>query len=84
MLDHDALSEALAAFARAGHGLGPARGVVAIDGKPVRGGYERGRAHRPPLLVGVWDAETGQSITARAASDGNAVAATLAVLKTLI
>jgi len=86
LLDPDELATAFQAFARAlreGLGLGPARGVVAIDGKRLRRGYERGRAYMPPLMVSVWDAETRVSIAARASSDGNEVAATLAALKSL-
>lgn len=86
LLDPLALGEALRAFARAlreGLGLGPAEGVVAIDGKRVRRGYERGRAHMPALLVSVWDAETRLSIASASAADGNEVGATLAVLKNL-
>ena len=86
LLDPDALSRSFAAFARAlreGLGLGAAKGVVAVDGKRLRRGYERGRAHRPPRMVSVWDAETRVSIAARASADGNEVAAALEVLKSL-
>jgi predicted transposase YbfD/YdcC len=86
LLDPDELSRAFAAFARAlreGLGLGPLKGVVAIDGKRLRRGVERGRAHMPPLMISVWDVETRVSIAARASADGNEVAATLDVLKTL-
>ena len=69
---------------REGLGLGPANGVVAIDGKRMRRGYERGRACMPPLMVSVWDAETRMSLATRHAPGGNEVAATLAVLKTLV
>jgi hypothetical protein len=34
---------------RQGLGLDPAAGVVAVDGKSLRRGYERGRRHMPPL-----------------------------------
>jgi predicted transposase YbfD/YdcC len=87
LLDPDELAQAFAAFARAlreGLGLRPPQGVVAIDGKRLRRGYERGRAFMPPLLVSVWDAETRLSITARAAPGGNEVAATLAALKSVV
>ena len=55
---------------RQGLGLGPAEGVVAVDGKRLRRGYERGRASMPPLMVGIWDAETRLSIAARAGLPG--------------
>lgn len=86
LLDPDEMAKMFQAFARAlreGLGLGPAKGVVAIDGKRLRRGYERGRACMPPLMVSVWDEETRVSIAARASADGNEVAATLAALKSL-
>src|ERR1700743_3692859 len=84
LLDREHLEAALRRFAAAMRvGLGPTEGVVAVDGKRLRRAYERGRAHMPPLMVGVWDAETRLSIAARAGVDGNEVAATLAVLKTV-
>jgi predicted transposase YbfD/YdcC len=69
---------------REGLGLEAAKGVVAIDGKRLRRGYERGRACMPPLMVSVWDAETRLSLATRHAPGGDEVAATLAVLKTLV
>jgi predicted transposase YbfD/YdcC len=86
LLDPDEMAKTFQAFARAlreGLGLGSAKGVVAIDGKRLRRGYDRGRAFMPPLMVSVWDAETRVSIAAQSSSDGNEVAATLAVLKSL-
>jgi len=68
---------------REGLGLPPAKGVVAIDGKRLRRGYERGRAFMPPLMISVWDAETRLSLGARASGDGNEVKATLEALKSL-
>jgi predicted transposase YbfD/YdcC len=87
LLDPVEMAQAFARFAgalREALGLGPAKGVVAIDGKRLRRGYERGRAFMPPLMVSVWDAETRLSLAARSAPDGNEVAATLAVLKTVV
>jgi predicted transposase YbfD/YdcC len=86
LLDPEELEKSFAAFARAlrgALGLGPARGVVAIDGKRLRGGFERGRSHMPPLMISVWDAETRLSIAARASGDGNEVGATLTALQGL-
>jgi hypothetical protein len=59
-------------------------GPSAVDGKRLRRGYERGRSHMPPLMVSVWDAETRLSLATRHAPGGNEVAATLAVLKSLV
>jgi predicted transposase YbfD/YdcC len=86
LLDPEQLEAALRRFGaaiRKGLGLGPLEGPVAVDGKRLRRGYDRGRACMPPLMVGVWDAETRLSIGARASGNGNEVAATLAVLKTI-
>lgn len=86
LLDPEEMATAFAAFAkalRAGLGLGPAKGVVAIDGKRLRRGYERGRAFMPPLMISVFDAETRLSLAARAGIEGDEVRATLAVLKSL-
>jgi len=84
LLDPQQLETALHRFARAireGLGLAPPQGVVSLDGKRVRRGYERGRASMPPLLVGLWDAETRLSLGACGRADGNEVAAALAALK---
>src|SRR6267154_3722983 len=87
LLDPEEMAKAFARFAKAlreGLGLGPAKGVVAVDGKRLRRGYERGRAFMPPLMVSIWDAETRLSIAARRAEGGDEIAATLAALKCLV
>jgi len=87
LLDPAELAGALQRFATAlrhALGIGPARGVVAIDGKSLRRAYERGRACMPPMMLSVWDAETRLSIAASRAPGGNEVAATLAALKSLV
>ena len=87
LLDPDEMAQAFTRFVaalREGLGLDPAKGVVAVDGKRLRRGYERGRSHMPPLMVSVWDAETRLSLATRHAPGGNEVAATLAVLKGLV
>lgn len=86
LLDPVEVAGALSRFAaalRQSLGLGAPQGVIAVDGKSLRRGYERGRAFMPPLMVSVWDAETRVSIAACRAPGGNEVAATLALLKTL-
>lgn len=88
LLDPEELAAALCRFAaelRQGLGLGPVPSVVAVDGKRMRRGYERGRSALPPLMVSVWDAETRLSLSAQAppagADPANEVAAALAALK---
>lgn len=86
LLDPVEVAAALSRFAqamRAGLGLGAPKGVIAVDGKSLKRGYERGRTFMPPLMVSVWDAETRVSLAACRAPGGNEVAGTLAVLKTL-
>jgi len=87
LLDPAELATALTRFGRAlraGLGLGPPQGVVAVDGKSLRRSYERGRAFMPPLMVSVWDAQTRLSIATRRAEGGDEIGATLEVLKSLV
>lgn len=87
LLDPEEMAKVFARFVNAlreGLGLDPAKGVVAVDGKRLRRGYERGRACMPPLMVSVWDAETRLSLATRHAPGGDEVAATLAALKSLV
>jgi predicted transposase YbfD/YdcC len=87
LLDPAELATALGRFGqalRAALGIGPPQGVVAIDGKSLRRGYERGGASMPPLMVSVWDAETRLSIAAQRAAGGDEVGATLEVLTSLV
>jgi predicted transposase YbfD/YdcC len=65
-------------------GLGGSPGVVAIDGKALRRGYEAGRAFMPPLMVNVFDAQTRLSLGQARAPGGNEIKAGLALLKTLV
>jgi predicted transposase YbfD/YdcC len=64
-------------------GLPPPKGVVAIDAKALRRGYEKGQAHLPPLMVSVWDSETRLTIASARAPGGSEVKATLDLLKGL-
>jgi predicted transposase YbfD/YdcC len=87
LLDPTELAKAFTAFMtalRAELGLPPPRGVVAIDAKSLRRGYERGRAHFPPLMVSVWESETRLAIAQARAPGGNEVAATLELLRGLV
>lgn len=65
-------------------GLGGSAGVVAIDGKSLRRGYEAGRAFMPPLMVNVFDAETRLSLAQARAPGGNEIKAGLGLLKGLV
>jgi len=63
----DAFARFTAAFA------GALKGVVAIDGKALRGAYERGRKATPLHLVNVWAAEARLVIGQRLAPGRNEV-----------
>lgn len=87
LLDPAELAKAFTAFMaalRAELGLPPPRGVVAIDAKSLRRGYEKGCAYFPPLMVSVWDSETRVAIAQARAPGGNEVAATLELLRGLV
>lgn len=59
------------------------QGVVAIDGKALRGAFERGRKSTPLHLVNVWAAEARLAIGQYVAPNRNEVAGALEVLKLL-
>jgi predicted transposase YbfD/YdcC len=86
LLDPAELARAFAAFMaalRSELGLPPPKGVVAIDAKALRRGYEKGQAHLPPLMVSVWDTETRLAIATARAPGGSEVKATLDLLRGL-
>jgi predicted transposase YbfD/YdcC len=86
LLDPAELGLALQRFSaalRQALGVGPASGVVAVDGKSLRRAYERGRSFMPAMMLSVWDAETRLSLAAQRVAGGDEIAATLAVLKSL-
>jgi predicted transposase YbfD/YdcC len=58
-------------------------GVIAIDGKAVRGAFERGRRSTPLHLVNVWAVEARLAIAQRLAPNRNEVAGALEVLQLL-
>lgn len=71
-----------AAFRRFMAGFGEAiEGVVALDGKAVRGAFERGRKTTPLHLVNVWAAQARLALAQRTAPGRNEVAAALEVLE---
>ena len=87
LLDPDEMAQVFARFMtalRAALGLPAPKGVVAVDGKSLRRGYERGRAFMPPLMVSVWDAETRLSLASVHADGGDEVAAVLKALKSVV
>jgi predicted transposase YbfD/YdcC len=69
----------IAAFAKSKH----LSGVVAIDGKAVRGAYQRGKRSTPLHLVNVWGASERLALAQYTAPHRDEVAGTLEVLKLL-
>ncbi len=69
----------MAAFAKTNR----LKGVVAIDGKAVRGAFERGARTTPLHLVNVWSAEQRLALAQRKAPRRNEVAGALEVIKLL-
>lgn len=59
------------------------QGVVAIDGKALRGAFERGRRTTPLHLVNVWAAEQRLALAQRTAPNRNEVAGALEVVELL-
>jgi predicted transposase YbfD/YdcC len=57
------------------------RGVVAIDGKALRRGYERGKSHMPPIMVTAWAAQTRLALANVLAPNNNEAAAALQVIE---
>jgi predicted transposase YbfD/YdcC len=80
-LDPESFAEAFARFAQAF--ADTLQGVVAIDGKAVRGAYERGGKMTPLHLVNVWAADARLAIGQHTAPGRNEVQGVLAALKLL-
>lgn len=81
LLDPEPFEAAFARFTAAF--AGALEGVVAIDGKALRGAYERGRKSTPLHLVNVWAAQKRLVIGQRLAPGRNEVAGVLEVLALL-
>src|SRR5882672_47518 len=71
MLDPAAFETTFRRFMVAFTKTAPLRGVVAVDGKAVRGAFERGRRSTPLHLVNVWAAEARLAVAQRVAPGRN-------------
>jgi predicted transposase YbfD/YdcC len=84
MLDPEAFERSfrtfMKAFAAAAKIKRP-RGVVALDGKALRRGYERGKSHMPPIMVTAWAAQTRMALATVLAPDNNEVAGALQLIE---
>lgn len=56
---------------------------LAVDGKSLRGAYDKGRAHMPPLMVSVFDCETFMSLAQALAAKGGEAQGAIEALEIL-
>jgi predicted transposase YbfD/YdcC len=56
------------------------QGVVALDGKALRRGYERGKSHMPPVMVTAWAAQTRMALANVLAPDNNEAAGAMQLI----
>jgi predicted transposase YbfD/YdcC len=86
MLDPDAFEKAFRNFMKAfaqGAKIKRPKGVIALDGKALRRGYERGKSHMPPVMVTAWAAQTRMALANVLAPNNNEVAGALQLLELL-
>jgi predicted transposase YbfD/YdcC len=72
----------MTAFAEAAQLAGPT-GVIALDGKALRRGYERGKSHMPPVMVTAWAAQTRMALANALAPNNNEAASALQLVELL-
>lgn len=83
MLDPQAFERAFRAFMKAfaaAANIKRPRGVVAVDGKALRCGYERGKRHMPPVMVTAWATQTRMALANVVAADNNEAAAAMQLI----
>jgi len=86
MIDPKAFEKAFRRFMEAfaaGAKIEPPSGVIALDGKALRRGYERGKSHMPPVMVTAWAAQTRMALAHVLAPNNNEVAGALQLLELL-
>jgi predicted transposase YbfD/YdcC len=86
MLDPAAFERCFRAFMKefgAAAKIEPPRGVVAVDGKALRRGYERGKSHMPPVMVTAWAAQTRMALASALAPENNEAAAAMQLIELL-
>jgi len=83
LLDPQAFEASFARFMTAFARDGGLKGVVAIDGKALKGAYAKGAKATPLHLVNVWAAEQRLVLAQRLAPGRNEVAAALEAIKLL-
>ena len=83
ILDPEAFEVAFRRFMKAfaqGAKIKRPRGVIAIDGKALRRGYERGKSHMPPVMVTAWAAQTRMALANVLAPDNNEAAGAMQLI----
>ena len=86
MLDPKAFETAFRRFMEAfaeGTKIARPQGVIALDGKALRRGYERGKSHMPPIMVTAWAAQTRMALANVLAPNNNEAAGALQLLELL-
>src|ERR1700682_5280176 len=86
MLDPAAFEKAFQRFMKAfaqGAKIKRPQGVIALDGKALRRGYERGKSHMPPVMVTAWAAQTRMALANVLAPNNNEAAGALQLLELL-
>jgi predicted transposase YbfD/YdcC len=86
MLDPQAFETSFRRFMKAfaeGANIKRPRGVIALDGKALRRGYERGKSHMPPVMVTAWAAQTRMALANVLAPNNNEAAGALQLLELL-
>lgn len=86
MIDPKAFEQAFQRFMKAFFAhlkLQRAKGVIAIDGKALKGAYERGKSHMPALMVTAWGAQSRMALANVLAQDGGEAAAALSLIELL-
>lgn len=86
MIDPKAFELAFRRFMKAfaeGARIEQPQGVVALDGKALRRGYERGKSHMPPVMVTAWAAQTRMALANVLAPDNNETAGAMQLIEIL-
>lgn len=78
----EAFLQFMEAFRRAlGSVSGPS--LLAVDGKSLKGAYDKGRAHMPPMMVSVWGTAMRMTLAQTEAGQGGEAEAAIALLQRL-
>lgn len=86
MLDPDAFEQAFRRFMKTfaeGAKIKQPKGVIALDGKALRRGFERGKSHMPPVMVTAWAAQTRMALANVQAPNNNEAAGALQLIELL-